>query len=324
MISAARAAIWTFSAFAAVNIPLCIALALAADAFCARAAHLGPFARARLLLAVRCLPVAASTWVAAFMVLPSFLVFEPDSASERTSLVGIAAAAVGVALFGYGIWRSGRAWHQLGALSRRWMAGAEPFTRVTVPMPVYRVGEHAPPMTLLGLVNPILLVSQPLLDALNPEELNTAFEHEFAHRRAWDNLKRLAIRMLPDVLPLFVGGRRIEREWVLAAEQAADACAAWDGKARIAMASALVKAARLPAAERTALASPLVDADVITLRVERLLNPRRTEAQLVAVGHRYWLIVAAALVMLVVGTFADAAPFGTIHQVSEKLLERLP
>ena len=79
-----------------------------------------------------------------------------------------------------------------------------------------------------------------------------------------------------------------------------------------------------PAAERTALASPLVDAHVITLRVERLLNPRRTEAQLVAVGHRYWLIVAAALVMLVVGTFADAAPFGTIHQVSEKLLERLP
>src|SRR5439155_5531797 len=100
--------------------------------------------------------------------------------------------------------------------------------------------------------------------------------HELAHDRGWDNLKRLAMRGAPDLLHWTHTAHLVERRWAAAAEHTADAAATIAGSrtARLALASALVKVARLmPAAP--SLGEPistLVDGGEIAARVERLID----------------------------------------------------
>jgi Zn-dependent protease with chaperone function len=317
--TAVRAAIWMLSAFAASSILLSALFALTSGPLCTRISHWGCVARSRTLLALRMLPAMAGVWVAAAVVLPSYLVFEPNETAERISLIGAAVASVGVALVAAGAWRAANAVLQLRRVSHAWSSGAVPFTWPGVPLPVL-IAESAPAMTLIGLSSPVILVSRALTTALTAEELNAAFEHEFAHRRAWDNTKRLMIVLLPDVLFLFAGGRRLEQQWAAAVEECADEQAAWDPKARLAMASALVKAARLPLGARTVLASPLVDGDVVAVRVERLLDGPAP----ISNRRKSQLIATALLLVLGYGAFSYVAPFRTIHYVSEEILEDLP
>src|SRR5205823_6090137 len=86
-----------------------------------------------------------------------------------------------------------------------------------------------------------------LLEALTPEELTAGASHEIAHHRGRDNLKRLAMRGAPDLLHWTPAARALERRWAAAAEHRADATAAIvrSPAARLALASALVKIARL-------------------------------------------------------------------------------
>src|SRR5581483_7149464 len=85
---------------------------------------------------------------------------------------------------------------------------------------------------------------QSLLDALTPDELRAALAHEVAHSTALDNFKRLAMRAVPDALSVCPASRRLEYEWMQAAEYAADARAARDARTRLTLASALVKVAQ--------------------------------------------------------------------------------
>src|ERR1019366_10566357 len=111
-------------------------------------------------------------------------------------------------------------------------------------------------MALVGVLRPRLFVARRLLDALTAEELAASVAHEAGHRRAWDNLKRLAMRAAPDLLAITGIARGIERRWASASDHAADRRAAGDGPTRCALASALVKVARLTP-PMTPLAEPI-------------------------------------------------------------------
>src|SRR5262249_34689178 len=136
------------------------------------------------------------------------------------------------------------------------------------------VDVDTPIMALVGVLRPTLLITRGVVEALTREELRAAVAHELGHFRARDNLKRLAMRAAPDLLGMTPAAAAIETRWAWAAEHAADNRACDSEQARCALASALVKIARLTP-PRTPLAQPistLVDGGEIASRVQRLLS----------------------------------------------------
>jgi hypothetical protein len=103
-----------------------------------------------------------------------------------------------------------------------------------------------------------------------------ALRHEWAHRISHDNLKRLLLLAIPDVLPWLRGLRAIDRAWARLAEWAADDRAVGDDSLRsVALAGALVRVARLGTAPPPAplATSLLADGSDLAVRVDRLLHP---------------------------------------------------
>jgi Zn-dependent protease with chaperone function len=181
-------------------------------------------------------------------------------------------------------------------------------------------------MALVGVLRPRLIVTRGLMQALTPEEIAAGAAHEAAHGRARDNLARLAMRAAPDFLQWTRTARRLEQRWAAAAEYRADAASIACGSgARLALASALVKAARLmPAA--AAVSEPistLVCGGEIAGRVERLIAG--SEAATAANGRTLrlrWLVLATVVVAAVVLAYVPL--LATIHGLTEILVQRLP
>src|SRR5262249_2820490 len=183
---------------------------------------------------------------------------------------------------------------------------------------------------------PRLIVARGLIEALTPEELAASIDHEIGHFRARDNLKRLAMRMAPDVLRWTAIAADIERKWAAASEHAADAGAAIvrSRAKRLALASALVKVARLMPV--TVLVSEpistLVGGGEIATRVRRLINdqPELEEIGYGATsrrlgGHRVVLRASVALAGAVLLLAVGYAPLvETVHRVTEVLVQSLP
>jgi peptidase M48-like protein len=193
-------------------------------------------------------------------------------------------------------------------------------------MPLFVVDSDQAFIALSGIRRHRLLVTRGLVNALTNAELNAAIAHELGHRRAWDNLKRLAIRSAPDFLGHTRTAHELERRWASGAEHAADRAAGPAAAARCALASALVKVARLtPRADLhdAAIAaepiSTLISGGEIASRVRRLLDdpdvqsrPRRA---------RTWLVGAASAALLV----ATYAPLlRALHETTERLIRILP
>jgi Zn-dependent protease with chaperone function len=200
------------------------------------------------------------------------------------------------------------------------MRAARPLALPSISMPAFAVDTDAPVMALVGVLRPRLLITQPVLDALTDEELRAAAAHELGHQRAFDNLKRLAMRAAPDLLSLTRAARALERRWAVASEHAADRGAGDGDRARCALASALVKVARLtpPVTPIGEPISALVDGGDITSRVRRLLD----DAQPIRSSTiARWLPSAIAVPAL----FLTYTPLlRTVHAVTEILVSTLP
>ena len=80
------------------------------------------------------------------------------------------------------------------------MRAGRPLALADTSMPAYAIDTDAPVMALVGVLRPRLLITRPVLEALTDEELRASVAHELGHWRAWDNLKRLAMRAAPDLL----------------------------------------------------------------------------------------------------------------------------
>jgi Zn-dependent protease with chaperone function len=273
-------------------------------------------------LSVRLFPAALSIAFVALVFLPSYWKYEPREMVEGFDVSLTTLAILGVALLATAAARGARAWQQASRRTAAWLRLARPLPLPGTSMPAYEIDVDAPIMALVGVLRPRLLITRGVLNALTGEELAAGVAHEIRHWRAWDNLKRLAMRASPDFLYASAAARAIEARWASAAEQAADRLACSDARARCALASALVKVARLtpPNTHVAGPISTLVDGDDIALRVQCLLEDGEPQSSRRAVT-RLWLAIALPPLVLAA---AYSPLLRIVHLATEVLVRTLP
>jgi Zn-dependent protease with chaperone function len=270
-------------------------------------------------LALRLFPSAASFAFVLFVFLPSYWRYEPWESVEGFDVSLTSLAVVALTIIGMAVLRGVAAWQSAKRRTDRWMRGATPLSIPGARIPAYAVDTDAPVMALVGVLRPRLLITRPVLEALTEEELNASVSHELGHWRAFDNLKRLAMRAAPDLLFPIGAARLLERRWAAASEQIADSAVGNNGRVRCALASALVKVARLtpPATSVTEPISALVDGGDITARVQRLLDegPRTADDR-----STWWLPLAPAAAL----ALGYTPLLRIVHLITEILVNSLP
>jgi len=217
-----------------------------------------PATGARLLLALRMLPMLLTSVAVAAWCVPSYLRYEQD-ASESIALTCTLLALCGLVTLGASAARL--AWG-LTASAQMLKRAEEPALEHTM-------------FALVGFLRPRVIVSQRIREALSSPQMEAALLHEGAHSHSRDNLKRLALLAAPRPLGRL---RRLESEWNRQAEWAADdAAVAGQPRRAIALAEALVCVARLSGRRQgsdlsSAVSSSLVARnDELGERVQRLL-----------------------------------------------------
>jgi Zn-dependent protease with chaperone function len=306
--------------FLAVNIAvsLCVACVARRTTGTARARP------AAFWFSLRILPAAAAAVFVATLFLPSYWIYEPREFVEGFDLTLTACALGGLALGTVALARGLLAWWRACERARVWMQTARPLALPATLLPAFEIEANAPIMALVGIARPRLLVTRGLLEALTPEELEASVAHEMGHRRGWDNLKRLIMRAAPDVLASTSVARGIERRWASASELEADRLAGADRFSRCALASALVKVARLmpSVTPHTEPVCTLVGGGEIASRVERLVIDPCAAPVVRPLSTRWSIAVAllaASVVALSYGPLVHA-----VHAATEVLVNSLP
>ncbi len=273
-------------------------------------------------LGARLFPAAASITFVAIVFVPSYWKYEPREFVEgfdlTLSALAVAAVAMVVAAAVRGVSAARRATRRTDA----WLRMARPITLRETSMPAFAIDTDAPAMALVGVARPRLLITRGVLDALTDEELSASVAHEIGHHRSWDNLKRLAMCAAPDMLAGTAAARAIERQWASASEHVADRRACESARARCALASALVKVARLTPATTpiTEPISTLIDGGEIVSRVRRLLD-EGVPAATPRPSPRRWIAAALGAAALVIGY---APLLRAVHAATEVLVQTLP
>jgi Zn-dependent protease with chaperone function len=271
-------------------------------------------------LALRLAPAVLSIALVAIVFLPSYWRFEPREGVEGFDVTLTTLAVLAMAVMGSAVARGVAAWRGAARRTERWMRASRPLPLAGVSMAAFAIDADAPVMALVGVLRPRLLITRPVLDALTDEELRASVAHELGHWRACDNLKRLAMRAAPDLWFAAGSARSMERRWAAASELAADRGAGESERERCALASALVKVARLtpPGTPIDEPISALVDGGDITARVQRLLDDSPSDA-----GRRSprWLALAITAPALIL---AYAPLLRLVHSVTELLVNSLP
>ncbi len=151
---------------------------------------------------------------------------------------------------------------------------------------------------LVGIRNPVILLSDATVASLSDSELEAALLHEAAHRRRADHVVGLLISFCSDFLPLPVSG--LIEVYHRAREVAADAYASERSDALDVVGAILAVASQRP----TPLAAPALYGAQNTLRhrIERLFAP---DAAPPALPHR--LLAVPALIILAAAGVAPIA-----------------
>jgi hypothetical protein len=314
----AHGATLTFAWFVVMNVAV-TALALAA-AIVARRGGAKP--SAGFWMSLRLAPAVAAVLFTIVLFAPSYWKYEPRENVEGFDFTLTLLAGCGLVLVGAAIVRGLIAWTTARRRVQTWMAHARPLTLASTTLPAYAIDAVQPLIALVGLRRPRLLITQGLIDALTPAELDAAVAHELGHQRAFDNLKRLVICSAPDVLTYFHAARVIEQRWAAAAEHLADRIDGPDSAAaRCALASALVKVARLtptiPATSEPI--STLISGGEIASRVQRLLSDEDTTP---SARRRLGALSALAGLIAVASTYSPLLQ--SVHELTELLVHALP
>ena len=229
--------------------------------------------RADAILGIRLVPAVGSALLALTIVLPAFLRDEPPHAHDRPGALLIVSAALAVLALMDGLRRGRRAWRAARELVPD-AAPLEQSTAVQAEVSVINVTE--PVVALVGGWRQRIVAARCVEAACDSEEFRQVIAHEAAHRDARDNLKLLAVLSMPDVLAWLPAGRALTAQWRAATELEADERASGaDPRKRVALASALIKVARLTVARgrppRTVRASGRFGG--LEHRIRRLLGP---------------------------------------------------
>jgi hypothetical protein len=224
-------------------------------------------------LAIRLTPSVGAALFSAAVVVPAFLRYEPVH-REWPGCMLIVLAAFGGALILDGVRRGVKSYWVTHKLSAQWTPVATHLRAAGMTIDV--IDSVAPIVAVIGGWRPRMVAARRVVHACTDGELACIIAHERAHLAAKDNLKRFLIAASPDVLSWLPLGRELARRWCTAAEQTADELATGSGlHARLALASALIKVARLATGTPPALSpiSTLIDPNGIEVRIQRLLGP---------------------------------------------------
>lgn len=277
--------------------------------------------RATRLLALRFLPSVFALGTVGGLVVPAFVWLEPYrsvAAGERLGGTTLALATAGAIAL---MWSTTRGAISVFVNRRRMSALLRDAARNRVHGATVHVGDSPVPCLVLdGLVRPRLFASKSVLEGLTEEEFDCAVAHELAHHRAHDNLKRRLLAFAPDLIGSTSTARELESAWKRSAEVEADAAAAGNEVQAVALASALIKVARLAAGKpqvdlgRAAFhdGAPVAD------RVRALCTREAPATPSIRIPVRL------AVVGLFAASVMNAAPIlAAIHRVTE-LLVHLP
>jgi Zn-dependent protease with chaperone function len=271
--------------------------------------------RARLLAQARLLPLALTVVLVPTQIL-AFVRFEAGG-EEAAGPALVALAMVGLALLG-GAVRAGRdAARGTRAVSRAWRRSAVRFVVPGWADRAWRIRRRYPVVAIIGILRPQLFVAGQVADACTGDELAAIAAHERAHVRAGDNLLRWLFRLTPGAGVFARIGEPLERAWMAAAEEAADAAARRQASP-LELASALTKVARLAAGIPTEAitTSALVGGSDLKARIERLLAAPTVDR----VSQLGWLPAAVTLAFAAFLQSESAA--STVHELFELLVRR--
>src|ERR1700679_3863372 len=280
---------------------------------------------AALLFRLRILPLAASVAVTFAFVVPSFQLLEPRSTDidDGMGAIPLALGICALVMIVWGCFRVIAAQTKTARVVARWLEGAHPLNvEAVVPKALQAAAQRvtfcsrreAPPLTLVGVSKPRVLISESTVALLSHDELRIALEHEFAHMKSRDNLKKLVFRFCP-----FPGMAKLESAWSQAAELAADDAAVSNQRDAVDLAAALVKLSRLAPVEVAPVCSMGFVAGSLSERVERLLawdeesNARRLRI-------RVWYLVPFAVAASLLVSIAYSPVLALTHEVTEWLV----
>ena len=307
------------AAFFLVHAALGLAVAGSARWAVRIASRLAPVHGARLLFALRMFPAAFALFVVAGLCTPSYLYLEPKGEPEEMGLACMAAALMGLAVWGRSIARGTRALVRSARHIRQCREQSREMRLAGERMAAWVVDGDAACVMLTGLFRPRVVISRNVVAALSAEQLSAVIRHERAHGISRDNLKRLLVLLAPGMLPFASGFRNLERAWAKISEWAADDLAA-AGKTRrsLSLAAALVHVARLGStAPAPALATSLMaEGADLSERVDRLLRPARYTARR---HDREPILMASAGLLLTGALIAVMAHPVTLHSAHECL-----
>ena len=220
------------------------------------------------LFALRIFPLVTAAVITAAFTVPSFLLLEPRAIDEPMGeiplILGICGAVLGI----FGVGNAAMAIRRASRSISTWTNEAQPVNS-RVPVPVLRISGVVPAMIAAGIVRPRVLLSGAAESMLTANELQTALDHEVAHVRRRDNLRKLLLRFVA-----FPGMSSLEAAWLEATEMAADDAAVSNASEALDLAAALIKLSRLrPTEPPVDLTAALVHgpASITSARVERLI-----------------------------------------------------
>ena len=264
------------------------------------------------LLALRLLPSVGGLCLTLTVCLPAFVRFEPQYGYELPGVLVFTLAALTMVLVAAGAYRGISAALATRALIRRWQALRRQPSAAGIALDVV----DAPAVVAVsGFWRPRVLIGRDVARECTDEELALILAHEEAHVRSRDNVKQLLLLISPDLPRVLTVHREVEERWRAASEFAADEYATRQHpEHRVQLATALVKMARLAltTAPQPGVASPLIGAGGIELRVRRLLDHSPTRSSL----NVFWI----APLVLGVGVLLAAGEHQVIHAALEQLV----
>jgi len=224
--------------------------------------------QARGLFALRVFPFALAAAFSLGITLPSFLWLEPRSTGEEIGAAPVVLASCCLLVLAIGVARALAAQRKTTRVIAGWLEGSSLLEMAAQEksIPVFRTGHNSPTLTVAGIREPKVLISEAAVASLNAAELPCALRHEIAHVRSGDNLKKLLYRLLA-----FPGMKMLELTWSEAAEMAADDAAVSSRAEALDLASALVKISRLAHVQQPEFTTGLLHTSTaLSARVQRL------------------------------------------------------